>query len=187
MTNSTWPDLEADYSTQVDTNVAILRTAIYIITVPIGIAMIYGIVLYEHVGVDPKKRSIFNQLISATFINFGVDGLIVNTAITIRCWTGPFGHIVGKVVAILRRFCFTFILTNVTDIMIYKNLCLLKPHWILTLDDDLWMRFLMIWNVIWAVGSSNLEWYLSSTNPRIYLFLSGQDDVISATLHSKDS
>ena len=184
MMNSTWPDLEADYSTQVDTNVAILRTVIYIITLPLGMAMLYGIILYEHVGVDSQKRSIFNQLISAIFLTFGIDGLSVNTAITIRCWTGPFGHIGGKIMAILRRFCFTFVLTNTIEIMIYKNLCLLKPYFILHLNDNFWMRFLWGWNVIWAIGTSNSEWYLSSTNPRIYLFFSGQDDVISA---SKDS
>ena len=73
--------------TSVDTNVAILQTVVCMVVLPIGTILIYGIVLYEHEGVDSQKRSIFNQLISAIFITLGSNGLIVTVSITIRCWT----------------------------------------------------------------------------------------------------
>ena len=183
VTNSTWPDLEANYSTSVDTSVAILQTIVYLVTVPIGILLIYGIVLYEHEGVDSQKRSIFNQLISSTFIAVGSTVLIVNTTISIRCWTGPLGHVVGKIISVIRRFCFTLILTNTAEILMYKNLCLLKPHRILTLNDNFWMTFLLAWNGMFALASSNVDWYIG-TNPRTYLFISGTADLASATADS---
>ena len=181
VSNSTWPDPDNEYSAPVDTNVAILQTITYIAVVPVGILLIYGIVLYEHEGVDSQKRSIFNQLISATFMALGSTVLICNTLITIRCWTGPLGHVLGKIVSLIRRFLFTFILTNTTEILVYKNLCFMKPSFILRLDDYFWTAFLLAWNCIFCTVSSNVDWYLSSSNPRIYAFISGFGNVESAT------
>ena len=179
--NSTWPDPENEYSAPVDSNVAILQTIVCVCVVPIGILLIYGIVLYEHEGVDSQKRSIFNQLISAAFVALGSTVLICNTLITLRCWTGPLGHFLGKVVSVIRRFLFTFLLTNSTEIMIYKNLCIMKPNFILKLDDNFWTAFLLAWNCIFCFVSSNVDWYMSSSNPRIYVFISGNGNVDSAT------
>ena len=172
---------EFDYITSVDTNVAILQTTICIITLPIGFFLIYGIVLYEHEGVDSQKRSIFNQLISAIFITLGSNGLIVTVSITIRCWTGPLGHLMGLIVSIIRRFLLSFFSMLMLDIMIYKNLCMLQPNWILKLMDDFWVTFVLFWNCIFAGVSTNADWYTSLAHPAIYLFISGNGDLNTAT------
>ena len=97
-------------TTSVDSNVAILQTVTCMVGLPIGIILMYGIVLYEHEGVDSQKRSVFNQLISAFFAALALIHLVSTIPITIRCWTGPLGHIFGKIVAVLRRFFFCIFL-----------------------------------------------------------------------------
>ena len=171
---------DTEYMTEVNTNVAILQTIVCMVVLPIGLSLVFGIVLYECQGVDSQKRSIFNQLISATFITLGTTGLTVLVPITIRCWTGPLGHILGMIVSITRRFLFTFFSILVADILIYKNLCILKPNWILKLNDDFWVTFWIVWNAILALGCSNMIWYASSAHPRVYFFISGCRDLTSA-------
>ena len=55
LSNSTFLESEYNINSVVDTNVAILQTVICIVVLPIGIILIYGIVIYEHEGVDSKK------------------------------------------------------------------------------------------------------------------------------------
>ena len=172
---------EFDYITSVDTDIAILQTTICIISLPISFFLIYGIVLYEHEGVDSQKGSIFNQLISAAFITLGSNGLIVTVSISIRCWTGPLGHLIGLTVSIIRRFLLSFFSMLILDILIYKNLCILQPNWILKLADDFWVTFVLFWNCIFAGVSTNADWYASLAQPAIYLFISGNGDLNTAT------
>ena len=61
-------------TTSVDSNVAILQTVTCMVGLLIGIILMYGIVLYEHEGVDSQKRSVFNQLISAFFAALALAG-----------------------------------------------------------------------------------------------------------------
>ena len=166
--------------TSVDTNIAILQTVVCMVVLPIGTILIYGIVLYEHEGVDSQKRSVFNQLISSVFVALEISVLTCTIPITIRCWTGPLGHIFGKIVSVIRRFFFTFLLLDTIEILIYKNLCLVSPNCILKLNDYFWTAFLLAWNGIFAMVPSNADWYISPSNPRIYNFISGNEDVISA-------
>ena len=56
--NTSWPQFEVDFITSVDTDIAIIQTITYIILMPVGSVLIHGIILYEKVGVDAKKRSI---------------------------------------------------------------------------------------------------------------------------------
>ena len=175
ISNESW-----SITTSVDTNVAILQTVICVVVGPVGTILIYGIVQYERVGVDSQKRSVFNQLISALFVALEICVLTSTITKTIRCWTGPLGHIVGKTVSVIRRFIFTFLLVDTIEILIYKNLCLISPNCILKLNDYFWTAFLLAWNGIFAMASSNADWYISSSNPRIYNFISGNEDVISA-------
>ena len=181
LSDSTFLEEESGCSSvPVDTKVAILQTVICIVVLPIGIILIYGIVLYEHEGVDSQKRSLFNQLISAVFVALGLSTLICTIPITIRCWIGPLGHIFAIIVSFARRFFFTFFLVIDVEMLIYKIFCLIRPNLILRLDDYFWTAFLLPWNGIFSMVSSNADWYISSSNPRIYNFLSGNEDVISA-------
>ena len=178
-------NIDVESMTSVDSNVAILQTVTCVVGLPISIILIYGIVLYEHEGVDSQKRSVFNQLISAFFSVVALALLTITIPITIRCWTGPLGHIFGKIVTVIRRFFSAFLLVNTIEIMIYKNLCLINPNCILQLDDFFWTAFLLAWNGIFAILSSNVEWYISSTNPRVYNFISGNEGIISVSGDSR--
>ena len=178
-------DIDSGSMTSVDTNVAILQTVTCMVGLPISLILTYGIILYEHEGVDSQKRSVFNQLISAFFAALALIHLTSTIPITIRCWTGPLGHIFGKIVSVIRRFFYAFFLVNTIEIMIYKNLCLIKPNYILKLDDFFWAAFLLTWNGIFAILSSNADWYISSSNPRIYNFISGNEGTISASGDSR--
>ena len=180
-TNTTHLLKDFDYTTSVDTDVAILQTSVCVICLPISLFLIYGIVLYEHQGVDSQKRSIFNQLLSAAFTTLGSLGLTVTIPITIRCWTGPLGHVIGVTISIIRRFLLVLLSLLGLDILIYKNLCLLQPNWMLRLHDNFWVTFLSIWNGIFALVITNTDWYSSSAHPAIYLFISGKGDLHTAT------
>ena len=61
----TLPEFEVIFITSVDENIAILQSVICTIIVPVSLLLIYGIVHYEHFGVDPQKRSFFNKSIGA--------------------------------------------------------------------------------------------------------------------------
>ena len=102
-TNLTWPRFEVIFITSVDEQIAILQTVVFSAMLPISLTLISGIVHYEHFGVDSQKRSFFNQAISGFFISLGLNEIVM-VSITIRCWTGPFGHIGGIIVSIARRF-----------------------------------------------------------------------------------
>ena len=176
-----WPsDTKEDFITVVDTNIAILQSLICVTILPLGLCLIYGIVLYEHFGVDAQKRSIFNQLISAIFVDMALNGLVVVLAMTLRSWTGPLGTIFAYLVSGLRRFFLTFYKLLGLEILIYKNLCILRPQFIMRLNDNFWASFLLVWNGLIAVGSSNAELAMIGY-PQMFLFLSGADDLNNAT------
>ena len=69
----------------------------------------------------------------------------------------------------------------ILDILIYKKLCILQPNWILKLADDFWVTFVLFWNCIFAGVSTNADWYASLAQPAIYLFISGNGDLNTAT------
>ena len=76
-------NIDVESMTSVDSNVAILQTVTCVVGLPISIILIYGIVLYEHEGVDSQKRSVFNQLISAFFSVVALALLTITIPITI--------------------------------------------------------------------------------------------------------
>ena len=105
MENTTaWPQFEVIFLTSVDEDFAVLQTVLCILVLPISLTLIFGIRHYEHFGVDSQKRSFFNQAISAVFVCLGFNQIFVLIPMTVRCWTGPFGHAGGIVVTFTRRF-----------------------------------------------------------------------------------
>ena len=175
-------DGQEDFITEVDTKVAILQSIICLTVLPFGLFLIYGIVLYEHFGVDAQKRSILNQLMSAIFVDMGLNGLLVVLTITLRCWTGPLGSTFAFVVSGSRRFFLTFYKLLGLEILLYKNLCILKPQFIMRFNDNFWTNFILVWNGIVAVLSSNAELALTKVgHPQMFLFLSGEDDLNNST------
>ena len=181
-TNSTWPQFEVIFITSVDEQIAILQTVVCSVMLPISLTLIFGIVHYEHFGDDSQKRSFFNQAISAFFISLGLNGILVLVPITIRCWTGPFCHSIGIIISITRRFFLTFASFTAIDILLYKNICILNPNYISRLRDDFWTTFCIGWNVTFGILLSNGEWYFSDSDPTIYLFISGKDDIETSTI-----
>ena len=181
-TNSTWPQFKVIFITSVDEQIAILQTVICSIMLPISITLIFGIVHYEHFGVDSQKRSFFNQAISAFFVSLGFNEISVVLPITIRCWSGPLGHIISIIVSIARRLFLTFASLVTIEILLYKNICILNPNYISRLRDDFWATFCIGWNVTFGILLSNGEWYLSDSYPPIYLFMSGKDDMKTSTI-----
>ena len=181
-TNSTWPQFEVIFITSVDEQIAILQTVICSVMLPISITLIFGIVHYEHFGVDSQKRSFFNQALSACYISLGLNEILVVVPITIRCWIGPLWHSISIIVSITRRLFLTFASLVAIDILLYKNLCIWNPSYISRLRDDFWITFCIVWNVTFGILLSNGEWYLSNSYPPIYLFMSGKDDMETSTI-----
>ena len=180
--NSTWPQFEVIFITSVDEQIAILQTVICSVMLPISITLIFGIVHYEHFGVDSQKRSFFNQAISAFFVSLGLNEISVVLPVTIRCWSGPFYDSISIIVSMTRRLFLTFASLVTIEILVYKNICILNPNYISRLRDDFWTTFCIGWNVTFGILLSNGEWYLSDSYPPIYLFMSGKDDMKTSTI-----
>ena len=181
-TNSTWPQFEVLFITSVEEQIAILQTVMCSVILPISLTLIFGIVHYEHYGVDPQKRSFFNQAISAFFISMGLMEILSVVPITIRCWTGPLGPSISILVSVVRRLLVSFASFVVIEILLYKNICVWYPNYISRLRDDFWTTFCFGWNVTFGILLSNGEWYLSDSYPPIYLFISGKEDMKISTI-----
>ena len=175
--NTTWPQFDINFITTVDTNVAILQTVTYVIVVSIGIPLVLGIISYERIGVDSKKRSIFNQLVSAFFTNVALNASFIGFFITIRCWIGPLKSELSLLLSIIRRVTLTSMVFIVLEGIIYKIVCLLRPTFAISLDDDYWSTFIMIWNFIISFILSNIYWLSVNQLPPIYLLLSGEEEM----------
>ena len=169
--NTTWSQFQVDFITTVDTYVAILQTTTYVIVVLIGVPLVLGIISYEHIGVDAKKRSIFNQLVSAFFGTMAATLILVGFFIAIRCWIGPLGIILGTILTFIRKFCFTSMLMITVEVLTYKITCLIKPQFILRLDADFWSNALIVWNGIFAFFINTTTWIILEQYPPMYLYL----------------
>lgn len=66
-----------DSSTSVNTGYAILQTIFCVILLPTSLTLIFGIVYYEHFGVDSQKRSFYNRSISALFATLGLNEIFI--------------------------------------------------------------------------------------------------------------
>ena len=176
--NATSPQYEIEDFLKVDTNNVILQTVTYATVCFIGIPLIVGIIHYEHFGVDAQKRSILNQLISQFFGTIGLCVLFTGFFVTLRCWVGPLGTSVGNFAAIVRGVFLQMIGFLAFEILIYKNLCLIKPLWIMSLNDNFWTTFALAWNVIFAnLGChTNINFVLDDPPP-IVGFISGEGDL----------
>ena len=176
------PPFEVLFITSVDNQIAVLQTVMCIALLPTSLTLIFGIVHYEHFGVDSQKRSFFNQAISAFFVSLGFNEISVVLPITIRCWSGPFYDSISIIVSITRRLFLTFASLVTIEILVYKNICILNPNYISRLRDDFWTTFCIGWNVTFGILLSNGEWYLSDSYPPIYLFMSGKDNMKTSTI-----
>ena len=174
--NSTWPQFEVNFITSVDTDVATLQTVFCVAMLPISLILIFGIVHYEHFRVDSQKRSFFNQAMSAWFTVVGLNEVLVFPWITIRCWTGPLGHVIGIMVTITRRFLLIFADFLGCEILLYKNLSFIKPNYITRFQDNFWTIFCIVWNTVVSLVVTNAEWYLADSYSPVYLFISGNED-----------
>ena len=172
------PELEIEDFAAVDTRIAVLQTTCYIAVCFIGIPLILGIINYEHFGVDAQKRSILNQLISLFFGTVGICVLFTGFFVCVRCWVGPLGTMAGNFTTIVRRVLLEIVGFLVFEILIYKNLCHIKPLWIMSLNDNFWTTFALAWNVIFAnlVCHTNLNIVLEYPPP-IFQFVSGDGDL----------
>ena len=174
--NTTWPQFQVDFITTVDTYVTILQTITYIIVVTIGIPLVLGIISYERIGVDAKKRSIFNQLISAFFRNVSVNIVFIGFFVTIRCWIGPLDSMLSTFLTIARRLGITSLVFIILEGCLYKIICLVNPTFILSLDDDYWTTYIIVWNIILSFLLTTAYWISVKQYPPIYLFLSGEEE-----------
>ena len=176
--NSLQFETKFDDTSSVKTGYAVLQTIVCLILLPTSLTLIFGIVHYEHFGVDSKKRSFFNRSISAWFATIGLVEIFIFPTVTVRCWTGPMGHNWGLIVTITRRFLLISAAFQGVEILLYKSLCILYPTLITRLRDDFWMNFCSGFNTIFGIILSNGEWYLRTNyHPPIYIFISGEGDI----------
>ena len=104
----------------VDAPLRIYQGIVTIFTLLFGSIFYLGIVHYEHYGGDPLKRSIQNQLISATAITALMINYISNVTLTWRIQVGPLNEDVAMFVISSFRFFVMVFLINLSEQMIYK-------------------------------------------------------------------
>ena len=104
----------------VDAPLRIYQGIVAIFTLIFGNIFYLGIVHYEHYGGDPLKRSIQNQLISATAITALMICYILNVTLTWRIQVGPLNEDVAMFAISSFRFFVWVFLINLSELMIYK-------------------------------------------------------------------
>ena len=104
----------------VDAPLRIYQGIVTISTLLFGSIFYLGIVHYEHYGGDPLKRSIQNQLISATAITALMINYISNVTLTWRIQVGPLNEDVAMFAISSFRIFVTVIVINLSELMIYK-------------------------------------------------------------------
>ena len=103
-----------------DAPLRIYQGIVAIFTLFFGSIFYLGIVHYERYGGDPLKRSIQNQLISATAISALMMCYILNVTSTWRIQVGPLNKDVAMFAISSFRYFLTLLLINLSELMIYK-------------------------------------------------------------------
>ena len=104
----------------VDPPLRIYQGIVTIFTLLFGSIFYLGIVHYERYGGDPLKRSIQNQLISATAITALMICYISNVTLTWRIQVGPLNEDVAMFVISTFRIFVMVVVINLSELMIYK-------------------------------------------------------------------
>ena len=91
---------------------------------PVGIIIstifYWGTIYYERYGGDPMKRTIENKLVSAISFSIIVICYSANVGLAWRIQIGPLNDNVAMVVIFIDAFTNTFLLINLSEIIIYK-------------------------------------------------------------------
>ena len=104
----------------VDGPLRIYQGIVTTFTMLFGSIFYLGIVHYERYGGDPLKRSIQNQIISATAITALMLCYIANVALTWRIQVGPLNEDVAMFAISSFRIFVDVIVINLSELMIYK-------------------------------------------------------------------
>ena len=104
----------------VDVPLRIYQGIVAIFTLLFGNIFYLGIVHYERYGGDPLKRSIQNQLISATAITALILCYISNVTLTWRIQVGPLNEDVAMFAVSSLRYFAMVLFINLSGLMIYK-------------------------------------------------------------------
>ncbi len=127
----------------------------YFLIMTLGNGLHYGIILFEHYGEDPLKRSIGNQMVS-----FICGVLIAHTVVTgsvfiLYLLIGQVGVFFGTIYVMMRAAAGIAACLSFFEHIIYKCFFAFDYHHATNLNEDFVARFLKLLNIVitmWAVG-----------------------------------
>ena len=186
MNETIWiPTFQVDYITSVSLEIKVSFTIIVCTIFPLSYAMMYGIIRFELDGGDPQKRSTFNQLNSALFSIMDIYAFVGSTSMLIRAWAGPLGYTAGLIFMLLRRFYLCFAGLLIMTMLVIKCLALVKPKLVSKMKDNFWAFLLISLDGLFAALVPFADWhfYPAGQYPIIFVFISGNGDVRTATDH----
>lgn len=131
-----------------------LATAIFMINFMlmelVGLPFLVSLIFYEKNGCDPKKRSLYNQLLSTLWFYCIIGPFIINMITLIRIYIGTLPLFIGYLAMFVQTFGPVFGLLCLNQILIYKILQKVMFQNMAVIEDDYCCIFLTSFNCIIA-------------------------------------
>ena len=118
--NSSIIEFELFQGLVVNSTIRIVHGIIFPVGMIISTFFYWGTIYYERYGGDPLKRTIENKLVSAISFSIIVSCYSTNVGMAWRIQIGPLNDNVAMVVIFIDAFTNTFLLINLSEIIIYK-------------------------------------------------------------------
>ena len=124
--NSSIVEFVALEGLEINTAVRTAHGIIFPIGLIISSIFYWGTIYYERYGGDPMKRTIQNKFVSAIAFCTIMNGYTAQVALAWRIQIGPLSDNVAMIIVVINSLHMTFTLINLSEIIIYKVIYLLK-------------------------------------------------------------
>ena len=125
------------------------------LTAPILILLIlflnWSIAYYEKFGHDPRKRNLYNMMISRYCMGLGINCTFVVVFGSIRIIFGPFDISNTFAFLVVLSIFMTFNCLCLLEVGVYRLLAIYFPKAIIGMNDDWYHCFFNCWNLILAL------------------------------------
>ena len=121
--NSSIIEFEPFQGLVINNTVRIVHGIIFPVGLIISSIFYWGTIYYERYGGDPKKRTIQNKLIAAIALSIILRCYTTNVVVAWRIQIGPLNDYVAMAVVFMDAEFETFMMINLSEIIIYKVRC----------------------------------------------------------------
>ena len=166
--------IESPPNTQVTKECAIAFCINFLMIEVLGNLLMSGIIYYEKNGCDPKKRSLFNQLISLFWTNLIAALCIPLHFCLLRIFVGPLPNWLGHIGSFAQTHGIMSSAIVVLEILAFRILQIAKHHLTSRICDNFWYRYFVAQNAMISCLIATINISTFGSTP-FYIFLVGED------------